>query len=84
MITKAFGQSQMREFAKNCDIDLSRQIKLDEADIVIRDRYESRLTANAPNRMPRAGEGFMYSEPEQNQQWNPDGNGDEYMGPEQI
>jgi hypothetical protein len=39
MITKAFGQSQMREFAKNCDIDLTRQIKLDEADIVIRDEY---------------------------------------------
>jgi hypothetical protein len=39
MITKAFGQSQMREFAKNCDIDLARQIKLDEADIVIRDRH---------------------------------------------
>lgn len=24
MISKSFGQSQMREFAKNCDIDLSR------------------------------------------------------------
>jgi hypothetical protein len=29
----------MREFAKNCDIDLDRQIKLDEQDIQIRDRY---------------------------------------------
>lgn len=44
MITKSFGQSQMREFAKNCDLDLDRQIKLDEADIAIRDRHVKRLT----------------------------------------
>lgn len=70
----------MREFAKNCDIDLARQIKLDEADIVIRDRHTQRLIQNAPGKPPKSGEGYMYDDPSQNSNWNPDGNGEEFMG----
>ena len=64
MISKAFGQAQMREFAKNCDIDLSRQIKLDEADIIIRDRHNDRLISQAPQRPAKTGDNFMYEVPE--------------------
>jgi hypothetical protein len=71
----------MREFAKNCDIDLSRQIKLDEQDIMIRDRLEQRIGTQNPRMPPRQGEGFMYDGPEQNEMWDPNGQGDKYMGP---
>ena len=82
MITKAFGQSQMREFAKNCDIDLARQIKLDEADIVIRDQYHQRLINEAPQKNPRTGEHFMYDEAMENSRWDPDGiGGENYVVP---
>ena len=84
MITKSFGQSQMREFAKNCDIDLTKQVLLDEADIVIRDRLNDRIANAAPLREPRTGEGFMFDDPAQNELFNPDGNGDKYLGPEQV
>jgi hypothetical protein len=75
MITKSFGQSQMREFAKNCDLDLDRQIKLDEADIVIRDRVERHLKESGPSRQPRTAGEQLYDNQMQNSMWNPDGNG---------
>jgi hypothetical protein len=62
MITKSFGQSQMREFAKNCDLDLDRQIKLDEADIVIRDRVERHLKDSGAIRQPRAAGEQLYND----------------------
>ena len=69
----------MREFLSRIDIDLNKQIKLDQVDIVVKDRLEQNLIDNMPPRPDRTPQ--MFGQPEDNEFFDPNGQGEEYMGP---
>jgi hypothetical protein len=72
----------MKEFASRIDIDLTKQIKQDEKDIVVQDRLANKIREYSEPKAARNEPGYMLGVREDNDFYNPLGTGDEYMGPD--
>lgn len=70
-LKRSFGQAQMIEFLTRIDIDINKQIKMDQVDIVVKDRVAQNLVDRQAQRPERGVP--MLTTPEENEFYDPMG-----------